>query len=124
MAMLEADQPEFAIDLFRRALNANPEHMVSRIGLGLAHQKCDELDAAIWNLERAFELDPGNGDIAEELRHIYGARDGAMPDAVALSRAGLARMYIRARRYDRAASELQKLVDNHPDLYDLLTALA
>uniref|UniRef100_UPI001179B1E3 tetratricopeptide repeat protein n=1 Tax=Klebsiella pneumoniae TaxID=573 RepID=UPI001179B1E3 len=45
--MLEADQPELAIDMFQRALNADPEHLMARIGLMMAHQRLDNTNAAI-----------------------------------------------------------------------------
>ena len=122
--MLDADLPELAIDMFRRALSANPEHLVSRIGLGLAHERRDDLDAAIWNLERALEIDPGNEDIADEIRRMVGRRDGVEPDFIPQTQAGLAHLYIRGNRYGRAAEELRALLEVEPSRPDLLTALA
>ena len=104
-AMLEADQPELAIDLFRRALNGDPEHLMARIGLTLAYQRVNNLDAAIWNLERAVELAPGNQDLADELCQLYGRRDGLEPSYVPLNRVGLARLYLRGNRPGRACFE-------------------
>ena len=46
-ALLEADLPELAVDMFRRALSADPEHLLSRIGLGLAHERQNDLDGAL-----------------------------------------------------------------------------
>jgi len=122
--LLEADQPNLAVDMFRRALNADPEHFKSRIGLGLAHEQRDDLDAAIWNLERAFELAPANIDIAEELRRIYGRRDGVDPDHIPISRAGLSRLYMRGNLSSRAVDELRNLLTTEPTRPDLLGALA
>ncbi|MGC9346708.1 MAG: tetratricopeptide repeat protein [Anaerolineae bacterium] len=122
--MLEADLPEVAIDVFRRALTADPEHLMSRIGLGLAHERRGNLNAAIWNLERALELDPGNADIADELRRLVGRRDGIEPEHIPQTRAGLARLYLRANRSGRAADELRQVLDDSPARPDLMTALA
>ena len=66
--MLEVDLPGLAIDMFRRALSADPEHLMARIGLGLAHDRANDPDASIWNLERALELEPSNGEISAESR--------------------------------------------------------
>ena len=122
--MLEADQPELAIDMFQRALNADPENLVARIGLTLAHQRLDNLDAAIWNLERAIELNPGDKDLIDELRQLYGRRDGFEPERVPLNRAGLARLYMRGNRPGRAVEELRALLAENPQRLDLRLVLA
>jgi len=122
--LLEADQPELAIDMFQRALYADPEHLMARIGLTLAHQRLDNLDAAIWNLERAIELHPGDVDLIDELRQLYGRRDGFEPERVPLNRAGLARLYMRGNRPGRAVEELRALLAENPQRLDLRLALA
>jgi tetratricopeptide (TPR) repeat protein len=122
--MLEADLPELALDMFRRALSADPEHQMARIGLGLAHERRNDLDAAIWNLERALELDPGSDDIAEELRRMYGRRDAVDLDYVPQTRGGLARLFLRGLRYGRAVDELRLLLQEEPARPDLMTSLA
>jgi len=122
--LLEADQPELAIDMFQRALYADPEHLMARIGLTLAHQRVDNLDAAIWNLERAIELNPGDTDLINELRQLYARRDGVEPERIPLNRAGLARLYMRGNRPGRAAEELRTLLAENPQRLDLRLALA
>jgi tetratricopeptide (TPR) repeat protein len=122
--MLEVDLPGLATDMFRRALTGDPEHLMARIGLGLAHERANDLDASIWNLERALELDPSNNDISDELRRMFGRRDGAEPDYITQTQAGLARLYIRGARPGRAVIELRKLLDESSARPDLLTALA
>jgi len=122
--MLEVDLPGLAGDMFRRALSANPEHLMARIGLGLAHERSNNLDASIWNLLRALELDPGNNDIGDELCRMYGQRDGLEPDYIPRTPAGLARLYIRGNRNGRAVTQLRALLDEEPARPDLMTALA
>ncbi|HOU11611.1 MAG TPA: tetratricopeptide repeat protein [Anaerolineae bacterium] len=122
--MLEADQPDLAIDMFHRALNADPEHLMARIGLTLAHQRLNNLNAAIWNLERAVELNPGNQDLVDELRQLYGRRDGIEPERIPLNRAGLARLYMRGNRPGRAVEELRALLTAQPARSDLRLGLA
>jgi len=122
--MLEVDLPGLAADMFRRALSADPEHLMARIGLGLAHERSNNLDASIWNLLRALELDPGNNDIGDELCRMYGQRDGLEPDYVPRTPAGLARLYIRGNRSGRAVTQLRALLDEEPARPDLMTALA
>ncbi|NBD34746.1 MAG: tetratricopeptide repeat protein, partial [Chloroflexi bacterium] len=122
--MLDNRMPELAIEMFRRVLAANPEHMMARIGLGLAHDQLDNLDAAIWNLERAYELHPGNTDLADELARLYGQRDGLRPDYIPLNRAALARLYMRGNLTSRAVEELRSLLEEEPERVDLQLTLA
>jgi len=122
--MLEADLPGLAADMFRRALSADPEHLMARVGLGLAHEHSNNLDASIWNLLRALELDPGNNDIGDELRRMYGRSEGLEPDYIPQTPAGLARLYIKGNRNGRAVTQLRALLDEEPARPDLMTALA
>ena len=122
--MLDNRTPELAIEMFRRVLAADPEHMMARIGLGLAHDQLDNLDAAIWNLERAYELHPGNTDLADELARLYGQRDGLRPDYIPLNRAALARLYMRGNLTSRAVEELRNLLEEEPERVDLQLTLA
>jgi len=122
--MLEADLPGLAADMFLRALSADPEHLMARVGLGLAHERANNLDASIWNLLRALELDPGNNAIGDELRRMYGQREDLEPDYIPTTSAGLARLYIRGNRTGRAVTQLRALLDEEPARPDLMTALA
>ena len=122
--LLEADQPALAVDAFQRALNADPDYLLARIGLGLAHERCENINAAIWNLERALELSPGNKELADELRRLYGRRDGLEPSRIPLSRLGLAHLYIRGHHYSRAVEELRTLLTESPERLDVLATLA
>ena len=60
--------------------------------------------------ERAFELAADNPVIEEELRRIYGQRDGIEPHRVQLTRGALARLYLKGDLLPRAISELLSLI--------------
>ncbi len=122
--MLEAELPALAANLFRRTLNADPEHEMARIGLATCYEQLDNLNGAIWNLERAYELMPGNEALAEELCRLYGRRDGLVPKRPPMTRAGLARLYLRGGLYGRAIEELRALTAKEPNRPDLLLPLA
>jgi tetratricopeptide (TPR) repeat protein len=123
-AMLEADRDNFATDMFRRVLSADPEDLVSWVGLSEIANRQGQLDAAIWYLERAFELAPENLAVAEELRGLYGRRDGVEPARVQLTRGALARLYLRGDLLSRAIREFQALLEEQPERADLSVALA
>ena len=123
-AILEAGQHDQAIDMFRRVLSADPEHVLAWVGMSEMAKRRDELEHAIWYLERAFELATDNDDIARELRHLYGELEGSEPKRLQLTKSALAKLYLRADLLTRATTELRKLTEEHPDRSDLRVALA
>ncbi|HHN93478.1 MAG TPA: tetratricopeptide repeat protein, partial [Anaerolineae bacterium] len=123
-AMLEAGQYEYAADMFRRVLAGDPEDLAAWVGMGEVHEHNDDLDAAIFCLERAFELAPDNEAVEEELRHLYGRRDGVEPRRVQLTPGALARLYLRGNLLSRAIAELRDLLADEPERVDLAVALA
>jgi tetratricopeptide (TPR) repeat protein len=69
-AMLEARQDDNALDMFLRVLSADPEDMLSWVAMSEIYDRRDELGAAVWCLERAFELSVDNQLVGEELRQL------------------------------------------------------
>jgi tetratricopeptide (TPR) repeat protein len=123
-AMLEAGRNEYAADMFHRVLSADPENLVAWVGMSEIHNRRGELDAAVWHLERAFELAADNEVVKEELRHLYGQRDGVEPQRVQLTRGALARLYLRGDLLSRAIGEFRALLADNPERVDLNVALA
>jgi len=123
-AMLEAGHENQAEDMFLRVLSGDPENFVAHAGLSVIYDRRNDLDKAIWYMERAFELAPDNPAIRNELRHLYGRKTGVEPGRLDLTRAGLARLYIRGGHYRRAIEELRALLEEEPDRVDLQVALA
>ena len=75
-AYLESQRYSEASDILQRVLAVVPDDFVSQIGLSIIREDEGNLDAAIWNMERAFEVQPSNAAVQEELRRLYGNRDG------------------------------------------------
>lgn len=123
-AMLEARRDDDALDMFLRVLSADPEDMLSWVALSEIYDRRDELEASVWCLERAFELSVDNQLVGEELRQLYGRRDGAEPERVELTRGALARLYLKGDLLSRSVSEFRALLDEQPDRVDLEAAFA
>lgn len=123
-AMLEAGDSEKAEDLFNRVLSGDPEDHVARVGLSIVYDRRNDLETAIWHMERAFELVPDNDAIRGEMRRLYGRRDGVEPGRLELTRGALARVYARGALYARAISEFRALLAEDPGRVDLQVALA
>jgi len=121
---LEREEYDEAATLFTRVLGADPEDVIAHVGLAVVHDEKKGLEEAIWHLERAFELAPGNTEIRQELKRLYGEREGVEPARVKLTPAALARLYLREGLYDRAITELRPLLKEDPNRVDLKVALA
>jgi tetratricopeptide (TPR) repeat protein len=123
-ACLEKELYREAIEFFQRALSADPESLIARVGLGVIYDEQGALPEAIWQLERAFELAPGNTEVRRELQRLYARHDGAERPRLRLTRGALGRLYSRNGLYARAIGEFLAVLRQDPDLPDVRVALA
>ncbi len=121
---MQRDQTDLAIDLFQRVLSVDPEHPTAYVSLARIYADRGELKEALWHLERAFELVPGSHSVRRELSRLYQENNMPAPGRIKLSRAALARVYMRGQLYDKAVLELRQLLAEAPQRYDLKVALA
>lgn len=121
---LEAHQHSEARDIFQRVLSSCPDDFVSHIGMSIINEESNDLDASIWNMERAFESQPSNRAVQDELRRLYGKREGYAPPKVRLTRGALARMYAHGDLYNQAIGELRSALAEDPQRPDLQVLLA
>jgi tetratricopeptide (TPR) repeat protein len=118
-AHLENGQDDAALDLFARALSADPEDFLPRIGLSVIYERRGKIAEAAWQMERAYELLPYNEFVREELAKLYARRDGAPLEFLPLTRGALARLYARGHLYAAAIAELESLLQEAPQRADL-----
>jgi tetratricopeptide (TPR) repeat protein len=123
-AYLEAKRFGDAADIFQRVLSAVPDDFVAQIGMAIVREDEGNLDAAIWHIERAFETNPANPAIQQELRRLIGRRDGIEPHKVRMTRGALARMYAHGELYQQAIAELISALQDDQDRPDLEVLLA
>jgi competence ComEA-like helix-hairpin-helix protein len=123
-AFLESRRYGDAADVFQRVLSGVPDDFVSHVGMSIIREDEGNQDAAIWHMERAFEIQPYNSAIQDELRRLYGRRDGLEPPKVRLTRGALARMYARGNLYQQAIGELRAALAEDPQRSDLQVMLA
>jgi tetratricopeptide (TPR) repeat protein len=121
---LESKRYGDAADIFQRVLSAIPDDFVSHIGMAIVREDEGNLDSAIWHMERAFETNPANPAIRQELRRLIGNRDGLEPHKVRMTRGALARMYAQGELYPQAISELDFALKEDADRPDLQVLLA
>ena len=118
-AYLEAKRFGDAADIFQRVLSAIPDDFVSHIGMAVVREDEGNLDSAIWHMERAFETNPANPAIRQELSRLIGRRDGLEPHKIRLTRGALARQYAQGELYLQAIAELRSALGEDPDRPDL-----
>ncbi len=123
-ACLENQQLEEASDVFQRVLSSIPDDMTANLAMSVIRQEQGRLDEAIGFMERAFETQPANPKIQQELRQLYGKRDGLEPPKVRLTRAALARMYLKGELVQQAIAELHVAIKENPERIDLQILLA
>ncbi len=123
-AYLESKQFENAADVFQRVLSSHPDDFVANVGMSIISESNKDFDSAIHFMERAFEEQPSNHAIQEEMKRLFGRRDGVEPTKVRLTRGALARMYVHGNLYDQAVAELLSIINESPQRLDLLTILA
>lgn len=117
---------EEARDIFERVLSAAPNDFAAHISMSEIFQEegLEGLSRAIWHLERAYEQDPNNQMLQDELRRLYDQRDGAPPDTIQMTRGALARLYYKSQLFDQATAELNAALKEAPDRPDLMILLA
>jgi len=123
-AFLESQRYSEAADILQRVLSVLPDDFISQIGMSIIREDEGNLDAAIWHMERAYEVQPFNPAVQDELRRLYGRRDGVEPPKIRLTRGALVRMYTRGELYPQAIAETRAALAEDPQRLDLLVLLA
>ena len=123
-AHLEQQRISDATDIFQRVLSAIPDDFIANVGMSIIREDENNLDASIWHMELAYEAQPSNVAIQDELRRLYGRRDGMQPPKVRLTRGALARMYAKGGLFDQSIAELRAAVSEDPNRPDLQLLLA
>ncbi len=122
-ACLEKEMVRESIEFFQRTLSADPENFIARVGMGIIYEGQGLLEEAVWQMERAFELVPGNAEVRQELQRLYAQRDGKEKARLKLTRGALGRLYCRNGLYERAITEFRAVLRQEPDLPDVRVAL-
>ncbi len=123
-ALLEQQQIRDAEDVYLRVLSADPEDLVAHASLTLIYKELGDGVRAIWHLRCAYEMDPYNRAIQEELTELKISQESLDVDSMSLSRGALGRIYFKGSHFRQAASELQSALTESPDRLHLQVMLA
>jgi len=123
-AFLERQRYRDAADMFMHVLAIFPDDFVAHIGISIVREEQSDLDHAIFHMERAFEVQPSNTAIQDELKRLYGKRDGVIPTKIRLTHPALARLYSKGDLNQQAVGELRVALNESPVRSDILAQLA
>lgn len=123
-AYLEQGRHAEAADVFQRVLSAIPDDFLSHVAMAIMAEDAGNLDRAIWHMERAFEVNPSNPTVQQEVRRLRGRRDGVEPSRLRMTRASLGRMYLKGGLDAQAAVEVSAALAEDPERPDLQVVLA
>jgi tetratricopeptide (TPR) repeat protein len=119
-----------ARELLKRALSVDPESSSAWVGLARTYAEEDLTSEAVWAMERALELAPGDRAVCRELERLRKRTIGAQrllegpPVDCALSRGALGRLYAQGGLRAQAIDEFQSVLRENPHLPHIRVALA
>jgi tetratricopeptide (TPR) repeat protein len=108
-----------AVDIFQRVLSSDPNDFTAHLGLAAAYKGESLYPNAVWHMERAYEMEPYNPVVREELLELYQANGDKEPEHFGLTRGALAHLSLKGELYEQAIAELRQLLEEEPDRIDL-----
>jgi tetratricopeptide (TPR) repeat protein len=123
-AYIESQRYSEAADILQRILSVLPDDFIAQVGMSIIREDENNLDAAIFHMEHAHEIQPSNAAVQDELRRLYGRRDGVEPPRLRLTRGALVRLYARGDLYRQAIAEIRAALAEDPNRFDLEVVLA
>jgi tetratricopeptide (TPR) repeat protein len=124
-ALLEMGDHQEAAKQFRRVLSADPEDIISRVGLAKIHEAVGDLDKATWQMRRAFDLSPGDSHLRQQLhRLVNNDRQDDTQERIDITRAALGRIHAGGGLHAKAVQEFKAVLAQEPDRFDVQVALA
>ena len=117
-AHLESRRYDEAEKIFVRVLAVLPDDFISHLGLSVVKEEQENLDGAIWHMERAYEL-KSTQTIHEELHRLFTLRDGVAPPKPLITRGALIRINVRSGLYQQALKEIDLALKEDPQRLDL-----
>ena len=123
-AYLEIKKLPESVDCFEKVIAIVPDDFVSQVAFSSIKEEERDLDSAIYHMELAFDSQPSNVIVQEELKRLIGKRDGSAPEKISLSRGALVRMYAKGELFQQAINEINSALSTNPERVDLKILLA
>ncbi len=121
---LEKQDYELSQKIFNIILSVFPDDFVANVGLSFIHESNGQMDGAIEHMLLAFELQPANPSLQDELKRLYNKRDNVEPNKIRLTRGALIKMYARSNLFEQAIAEIKLGLYEKPNRIDFKLTLA
>ncbi|HUV15492.1 MAG TPA: hypothetical protein VMW28_02885 [Pelolinea sp.] len=122
--MLQKTDFDTADRIFDLILKIDPDDFVSHIGKSMIAENRNNLDDSIEHMRRAFEIQPANEGLQNEIKRLNHKKDGVEPNKIRLTRGALIKMYIRGGLFEQSISEAEIGLHESPQRLDYQIALA
>jgi tetratricopeptide (TPR) repeat protein len=113
-----------ASKIFEYVLASVPDDFVSNVGMGIINDEQNNLNKALWHMERAFEIQASNAAIQGELQRLYARRDSTGPAKIRMTRGALAHLYIQNELFAQGIAEIHGVLGQDPQRGDMQILLA
>ena len=123
-AYLKTGDLDRAQQTLERVIAMDPEHIPAHVLLGMLAERRGQLKQAIAEYEQALEIKPDYPELRSQLLRLYTEAWGSEHAQLRLSRAGLARLYIKGHMLPQAIAEFRQVIAEQPSRYDARVALA
>lgn len=123
-ALLQKQDFETADKVFGLILKIDPDDFVSHIGKSMSAEFFNDMDSAIDHMRRAFEIQPANEGLQNELKRLLEKKDGVQPGQIGLTRGALIKMYSSGNLYEQCIAESLVGIQESPRRIDFEIALA
>lgn len=123
-AYLEEKKFKESSSIFEKILTIVPDDFISHVGMSAIKEDQQDLDSAIFHMELAYDTQPSNVIVQDELKRLLQKRDGERPAKINLSRGSLIRMYIKGDLHQQALNEISAALSENPDRLDFLVLKA
>ncbi len=122
--LMEKENYEDSIFIFNKVLEVIPDDFIAHIGLSFISEVHEQLDSAVQHMEYAFEQQPTNPVLREELKRLHLKQEGIEPQNIRLTRGALINMYLRSSLFPQAIAELRIGLHTNPNRVDFKEYLA
>ena len=123
-SFLDKQQYDLAQLFFEKTLEIEPDDFVSHIGISLISESFGNLERALEKMQRAYEIQPSNESLQNEVIRLIRAKDGFAPEKLRLTRGALIKMYARSKLTEQAIAEARLGIHESPDRIDYKIQLA
>lgn len=114
----EKKYAESAIYL-QKVLACIPDDFVAHVGMSAIEEEKEKIDAALYHMELAFDTQPSNVVVQEEIKRLIEKTGASRPSKINLSKGALIRMYIKGELYQQALNEANACLDTQPERIDI-----